>query len=346
MVENLNKIKLSIVIPCYNKSEYLIEMVECIMKQTFKDWELILVDDGSDDVNFNKVHKYVVNDTRIKHIRRNRLPKNGDTCRNIGMDMAKGEYLIIFDSDDLISDTCFEYRVKYMDEHPECDYATFPFASFAEGSPLPSCYMMNKIGQNNATILQELLKADYPFTVWANIYRTASAKTIMWDEKLYIYQDLDFMIQCEHGNLKHNYSNINKSDYFYRHFNNGNSVCNVMSESKVKSTNYLIKKIITGIDKREDALLLRKSFVKFLRVHFERLLNMCNSQYMDSFIRSVEEYYPIEAKEYSKIFKRIGYKTSGHYNQFRIQLALYQAFGNRFNRTMMLHEITKFFLRR
>ena len=242
-MQNINNPRLSVIIPCFNKADYLIQMVDCIMKQTFKDWELILVDDGSDEANFNKVHEFVLYDTRIQHIRRNRLPKNGNTCRNIGMDMAKGEYMIIFDADDMISETCFENRVKFMDAHSECDYATFPYASFEEGSPVPTTDKMDKIGTDNGTILKELLSTVYPFTVWTNIYRTNALKDIRWDEKLFVYQDFDFMIQCDFAQLKHVYADVSYSDYFYCHFNSGNSVCNSFSEEKIISTNYLSKDI-------------------------------------------------------------------------------------------------------
>ena len=75
--------KLSIVIPCYNKSSYLIDMIKSIIRQTFKDWELILVDDGSDDNNFKVISNFVLSDSRIKLVQRSRPPKNGNTCRNI-----------------------------------------------------------------------------------------------------------------------------------------------------------------------------------------------------------------------------------------------------------------------
>ena len=89
---------ISVVIPTYNKSSYLIEMLRTIKEQTYNNWELLIVDDGSDEIEYEKVNEFVSDDERIKLMKRNREPKNGDTCRNIGMEQARGKYIIIFDS--------------------------------------------------------------------------------------------------------------------------------------------------------------------------------------------------------------------------------------------------------
>ena len=345
-MQNINNPRLSVIIPCFNKADYLIQMVDCIIKQTFKDWELILIDDGSDEENFNKVHEFVLYDTRIQHIRRSRLPKNGNTCRNIGMDMAKGEYMIIFDADDMISETCFENRVKFMDAHSECDYATFPYASFEEGSSVPTTDKMDKMGTDNGTILKELLSTVYPFTVWANIYRTNALKGIRWDEKLFVYQDLDFMIQCDFVQLKHIYADVSYSDYFYCHFNSGNSVCNNFSEEKIISTNYLFPKIFDLLEERKDKNILLKSFERFLVLHFERLLNLCNDQYIEQYLMIISPYCPNVVEKCQHIKCKIGSRVSGHFNQARIHYYLYKAFGYKFNQVMGIHEFVKWILLR
>lgn len=120
----------SIIIPSYNKASLLMEMVRSIINQTYTNWELIIVDDGSDNENYSIVQDYILQDERCSLIRRFREPKNGNTCRNIGIELAKGDYLVIFDSDDLITTSCLDVRVKFMLSHPDCDYASFPYAFF------------------------------------------------------------------------------------------------------------------------------------------------------------------------------------------------------------------------
>ena len=205
----------SVVIPTYNKSAYLIEMLKTIKVQTYSNWELFIVDDGSDDEEYAKVMAFVSDDDRIKLMKRNREPKNGDTCRNIGMDLAKGKYIIIFDADDLVSKTCFENRVRFMEEHPEYDYVSFPSASFIEGT---KDIKKSHYDTSDNDILGDLLLTKYPFTVWANIYKNSALEGIRWDEKVYIYQDFDFMVQCILEGLKHGWADSVEPDYFYRVF--------------------------------------------------------------------------------------------------------------------------------
>ncbi len=263
----------SIVIPSFNKADLLIEMIKSIFNQTYKNWELIIVDDGSEDDNFLKIENFVRFDARCTYIRRNREPKNGDTCRNIGMEMSTGEYIVFFDADDIITPKCLEARVCYMQEHQECDYASFPYA-YIYDDDIDNVEDV-KIKSKNKTDYQKfkaLLKADYPFTVWSSIYRKDALKNISWDEKVYIYQDFDFMVRCFLADLKHSYCD-SAPDYFYRRFRNGSNVSGYhITQQKCRSTNYLFSKTICNLEKEENHKDLIDHFKKFIWLYFKRLL--------------------------------------------------------------------------
>ena len=93
--------KFSIVIPCYKVEKYLSECVDSILSQTFTDYEIILVDDGSPDRVPEICDEYAKKDNRIRVIHQ----KNGgmSRARNAGISAAKGEYLVCIDSDDYIA---------------------------------------------------------------------------------------------------------------------------------------------------------------------------------------------------------------------------------------------------
>ena len=76
----MNRPVLSVVIPNYNNEKYLEEMVGCICSQTFTQWELIIVDDGSTDKSYEVAKKLSNKDGRIKAMLRNREPKGGQRC--------------------------------------------------------------------------------------------------------------------------------------------------------------------------------------------------------------------------------------------------------------------------
>ena len=98
---------ISIIVPCYNVELYIKECVESILKQTYSNWELILVDDGSKDNTSRICDEYVQKDSRIKVIHK----KNGGlvSARNAGFEAVNGEWHMYLDGDDWIDlDTCKE----------------------------------------------------------------------------------------------------------------------------------------------------------------------------------------------------------------------------------------------
>lgn len=94
--------KVSVIVPVYNVEKYLDECVNSILSQTFTDFELILVDDGSKDSSGKMCDEWALKDSRIKVIHQENKGLSG--ARNTGIAAAQGEYLTIVDSDDLIDE--------------------------------------------------------------------------------------------------------------------------------------------------------------------------------------------------------------------------------------------------
>ena len=98
--------KVSIVVPCYKVEKYIAELIESLQKQTFKDIEVILVDDGSPDRTGAICDEYAAKDTRLHVIHK---PNGGvSAARNDGMRAATGEYIIFADSDDYLPENAIE----------------------------------------------------------------------------------------------------------------------------------------------------------------------------------------------------------------------------------------------
>ncbi|WP_297520183.1 glycosyltransferase family 2 protein [uncultured Clostridium sp.] len=112
--DNQTKDLISIVMPVYNASEFIAESIDSIMIQTYKKWELILVDDCSVDESPEIIKKYTV-DNRIKYIK---LEKNSGAAvaRNIGLATAKGRYIAFLDSDDIWNKEKLDKQLKFMKE--------------------------------------------------------------------------------------------------------------------------------------------------------------------------------------------------------------------------------------
>ena len=93
--------RISIIIPVYNKEMYLEECLDSVINQTFADFECVLIDDGSSDSSGIICDKYQAKDKRIKPIH---TKNNGVShARNVGIENAAGEYITFVDSDDILS---------------------------------------------------------------------------------------------------------------------------------------------------------------------------------------------------------------------------------------------------
>lgn len=101
----MNQLKLSVIVPVYQVEEFLPRCIDSILAQTYKDFELILVNDGTKDDCPRIMAEYAEKDCRIRQIHK----ENGglSSARNAGMQVARGEYIIFVDSDDYIAPDLF-----------------------------------------------------------------------------------------------------------------------------------------------------------------------------------------------------------------------------------------------
>ena len=108
----------SVVIPCYNSEKYIKETIESVLKQTYKNWELIIVDDASTDASFDIISKIARTNEQIKL---HRLKKNSGIAlipRTEGIHLSKGKYITYLDSDDTLENCYLEKlynRIKDID---------------------------------------------------------------------------------------------------------------------------------------------------------------------------------------------------------------------------------------
>lgn len=105
-----SKVKVSVIVPVYNSGRYLKECLDSIIKQTYSNLEIILVDDGSDDNSLDILLEYAHKDNRIKIIKQQR--KGAAVARNLGIEMSTGEYVLFLDSDDIFDLSFVEKTIQ------------------------------------------------------------------------------------------------------------------------------------------------------------------------------------------------------------------------------------------
>ena len=116
--------KLSIIIPVYQVEQTLRRCIDSVLSQSFSDWEMILVDDGSTDESPKICDEYVKNYDKIHVIHK----QNGglSDARNVGIEHAKGTYITFVDSDDYLGDDTLKKVMRLMEIHPDYDILEYP----------------------------------------------------------------------------------------------------------------------------------------------------------------------------------------------------------------------------
>lgn len=112
--------KISIITPNYNCEKFISQTIDSVLSQTYKNWELIIVDDFSTDISYEIACSYAKKDERIKVIR-NEKNSGAAFSRNVALDNATGEYIAFLDSDDLWNERKLEKQIEFMEKN-NCDF--------------------------------------------------------------------------------------------------------------------------------------------------------------------------------------------------------------------------------
>ncbi len=115
----MNQNKVSVIMPCYNSEKYVSAAIESILRQTYKNWELIVVDNGSKDKSADIIKEYVNKDSRIKmlSIQKNNGP---GPARNLAIRHCTGEYVALLDADDIAKNRRLQKQVNFLESNPTC----------------------------------------------------------------------------------------------------------------------------------------------------------------------------------------------------------------------------------
>lgn len=111
----IDQLLVSIILPTYNRCNLLSRAIDSVIKQTYSNWELIIIDDGSTDNTFSLVQSYKEHEQRILYLaKKNEGPA---ASRNSGLEIANGHYVTFLDSDDEYHRNHIFQRVAYMQSH-------------------------------------------------------------------------------------------------------------------------------------------------------------------------------------------------------------------------------------
>jgi glycosyltransferase involved in cell wall biosynthesis len=192
--------KISIVIPAYDVAAYIAATLDSILAQTFTDFEVIVINDGSPDtVEFERaIQPYL---KRITYLRQ--ANRGASAARNTGVRAARGELIAFLDADDLWSPNYLEAQLKFMRQQ-DCDLSCADANYFGDSEPAGQTYMDSLMGtappEGRVTFL-ELVNADRSLITSGVIVRRELVLAVgLFDESLRNAQDFDLWLRlARHG---------------------------------------------------------------------------------------------------------------------------------------------------
>lgn len=186
---------ISIIIPVYNTEQYLPECIESILAQTFQDFELILVNDGSKDGSGKVCDEYAKKDERIRVIHK----ENGGVskARNTGLDAAQGQYVMFCDADDYAEPQWCEMLYKQIQKHPKswcfcgCHCVDANRNYTAENCVLHNEPIFESFPISN---YKEVYDTNYSALLWNRIFDIGVIRehNIRFDEQMSVSEDVLF----------------------------------------------------------------------------------------------------------------------------------------------------------
>lgn len=182
--------KISIVVPIYNVEKYLRKCIESILKQTYYNLEIILVDDGSTDSSGEICDEYKNKDSRIIVIHQKN--KGMSSARNSGIKCATGKYIGFIDSDDYIEKDMYEILLKNIIDY-SADIAICGFAFVENNKVVPKEFTGDINVLDRQTALEELIKdRKIQSYVWNKLYKREIWNNITFKSGV-AFEDLDIM---------------------------------------------------------------------------------------------------------------------------------------------------------
>lgn len=252
---------ISIIIPIYKVEKYLDECVTSLVKQTYRDLEIILVDDGSPDLCPQMCDEWAKKDSRIKVVHK----KNGglSSARNAGLKVAKGEYIGFVDSDDYVDATMYEDLMRVMRLNERIMVVSSPIVRDVDGMIVPykvgTFEYKDSESMSFSQYMKMFLGLNMDATVWNKLYKREFIQTLFREGRnnedyLFMYYNVKQVFDTDKL-----LAVTDKAHYYYR--DNAQSICHQTSTSVNRlffDTLYNLKEVTDDLKKWN---MLQLSFV-------------------------------------------------------------------------------------
>lgn len=177
---------ISILVPVYNAEKFLVECIESILRQTYRNIQLILINDGSIDNSLSICNYYKYIDSRVLVIDK---PNSGvSATRNLGLSVAEGDFIGFVDSDDFIEENMYEELLKRMieDDSDLCAMTAYTI-NYLDKQGIKSRKTLE-----GREALKYLLLLEFPTSLWACLYSRNIIKDLALNIDIHFFEDFEF----------------------------------------------------------------------------------------------------------------------------------------------------------
>ena len=182
----------SIITALFNKGPFIKETLDSVLEQTFADWEILIVDDGSTDGSVEIVRAYAERDSRVNLVQRSKAAGPG-SARNHGLSLAKGSWILFLDADDLMEKTHLEDLLQCGRAHPDANLVVGCYQRFEDKNPdIKTLVTPGGTSKNHHIDLDSAIA----FGLWAPhaaiVKKQAVTGQFLWDELDFFGEDTAF----------------------------------------------------------------------------------------------------------------------------------------------------------
>lgn len=201
---------ISIILPCYNCQDYVGQAIDSVLRQSYEDWELLIVDDGSTDRSPEIIRQYAATDARI-HV----ITQSNDgvsKARNAALAKAHGEYVVLLDADDWLPQDSLLVRIKKFNESPDIAFVDGRVDIYNEaGNSIERSWAPTFRG-NPYRMLVRLSPACFFGPTW--MIRLGQGSEYQFDERLKYGEDLSAYVRLAQEGGKYDF--VAETIYCYR----------------------------------------------------------------------------------------------------------------------------------
>lgn len=264
-----NQPLVSIIVPCYNYGRFLSQALDSVQKQTYSNWECIIINDGSTDNTEAIAKRYVQQDDRYQYI--SQKNQGIAATRNNAIKVAKGDYIQFLDADDLLQEQKIALQVAYMQDHTAIDIVYGDALFFKTDEP--GIFLLGRSESKKANksrktsgegheMTRTIARDNFIEISAPLLRRTVFIKAGNFDAAYKSYEDWHFWFKCALAGMRFKYLPADGTLTYIR-FGHSSLMTDKkqLTKSGIQFRRYM-QQMLTGHSKRYNAYRIMKLYIK------------------------------------------------------------------------------------